>query len=146
MMSLGKEGGDAMNNLAPIQPTYGVSPSSFLGASGTGASTFEDLLLSTEANTTSDATNARLQYLNTQYQVQQSLYGMLSPTTEGNASNSLLAMTLQDMTASGGSLSVPSWVSDAQRVMGAAFPSQVVNLYTQAQNLLTGNSTFSSLT
>jgi hypothetical protein len=133
-----------MNTLIPIQSLIGSSNITSPGLSGTGVSGFENVLRAS-ANSRSDTDNAKLDFLNTKYQVEQTMWNLGSAPSTTNSSNNLLAMTLRDMTSPGGELGVPAWTSDAQRVMGDAFPAQVVGLYTQAQNLLTGNSSFSSL-
>ncbi len=138
-----------MNTLNPVQAIFGAggtSPYSGL-TGGTGLSSFQSIIDATADRRTA-AENAELQYLNTKYQVEQVAWNLGSTFSSSSllgSSNSLFSFALRDMTAPGGSLSLPSWVNDAQRVMGDAFPTEAVSLYKQAQGMLTGGSTFSTL-
>lgn len=138
-----------MSDFNAIDSILGTTSSSLtgLGALGAGnASLFESALNAAESSTSDPAQRAQLQYLDTRYQVQQTLWNLGSTdSNSGSSTSTLWDMTVQSMFAPGGSLAIPSWVNDAERVMGSAFPSQVVNLYAQASGLLTGHSSFSSL-
>jgi hypothetical protein len=133
-----------MNTLVPIQSLIGSYNITSPGISGSGVSGFENVLRAS-ANSRSDADNAKLDFLNTKYQVEQATWNLGSTPTPNSSTQGIWSMALQDLTAPGGELAVPAWVSQAQRAMGDSFPQQVVGLYTQAQQMLTGNGTFSSL-
>lgn len=133
-----------MNTLVPIQSLIGSPNITSPGLSGSGVSEFEKVLR-VSANSRTDAENAKFEHPNTKYQVDQATLNLGSTPTPTSSTLGIQSMALQDLTEPGGELAVPAWVSQAQRAMGDSYPKQVVALYTQAKQAMTGNPVFTSL-
>ena len=132
-----------MSTLSPIESLYGSSVSPFSSFANVGSSSFDNILQSA-AGVKPTAQSAELQWINAEYQKQQALYGIFNSSSD-SSQQGWMSFAMQEMTSTGGDLGIPAWVTQAQRVMGSAFPSQVVNLYTQAQQVMKGGANFSGL-
>jgi hypothetical protein len=131
-----------MSTLSPIESLFGSAVSPFSSLATSGASSFENILQSAEG-VKPNAQSAKLQWINAEYQKQQALYGIFSDS--GNSQQGWTSFAVQQMTSAGGSLGLPAWITQAERVMGDAFPTQVVDLYKQAQQLIRPGSNLSAL-
>jgi hypothetical protein len=135
-----------MNIMNPVQTAYGNSAISPFKAL-TVASHFNiQKTIPATAIPRTDTENVQLQTVTTNSQ---------AVTTESNpgstaatslaSDDSRWSLALRDAMNPGGGSPSFTLSSQTQRAMNEAFPSQVVNLYTQAQNMLTANGTFSTL-
>lgn len=135
-----------MNIMNPVQTAYGNSAiSSFKALTVAGPSNIQKTIPTTAIPRT-DTENVQLQTVTTNSQ---------AVTTESNpgstaatslaSDDSRWSLALRDAMNPGGGSPSFALSSQTQRAMNEAFPSQVVNLYTQAQNMLTANGTFSTL-
>jgi len=135
-----------MNVINPVQTTYGNSAiSSFKALAGVSHSNIQKTA-NTAAIQRTDTENVQLQTVTTNPQ------NVTIASNPGNTAvtslasdNSRWSLALRDALSPGGGESFFALSSQTQRAMNEAFPSQVVNLYTQAKNMLSANGTFSTL-
>lgn len=138
-----------MNVMNPVQTAYGNSAiSSFRALTDVGRFNIHNIqkTIHTTPIPRTDTENVQLQTVTTNSQ---------AVTTESNpgstaatslaSDDSRWSLALRDAMNPGGGSPSFTLSSQTQRAMNEAFPSQVVNLYTQAQNMLTANGTFSTL-
>ena len=135
-----------MNVINPVQTTYGNSSIfSSKALTGVGHSNIQKAIQTTAIQRT-DTENVQLQTVTTNPPSVTSASNPGSTSTNSLASdNSRWSLALRDALNPGGGSSFFALSSQTQRAMDEAFPSQVVNLYTQAKNMLSANGTFSTL-
>jgi hypothetical protein len=127
-----------MNTLTPVNTLLNASIAHYKGISKTAVTAAENPIQNiSETNPTSESINTQ------ELLSQQRNSTALAPALANNASQEMGLMTLKDMTSPDDGLGTSE--SRAQKVMGDSFHQAVVNLYSQVQNMLVGNSTFSSL-